>query len=309
MFELRLIAETIAELREKVILAATDLGLTVSAEYVIKVADPAEVPLPAPRTEVAEPAPKRRGRPPKAAARPVTPNNPETEQDEPRNSGSDDADDSIPEHMRDDLAPTSMEDAMSQLEGSLEGVEPYQDGEEVPEDVMRPISAEDPTETETAPPAEPEPATSEPATDASSDGPEALDSGLSADQENDFPPDFRAFIDNVESAETWEAVKIAMRDFYQSQTFKDMDHAAQNRVRANTAAVCMERKASGVLRGLPDQIDDLSYFRLWLEDQEDADAIKGTFATLQRSTQWKSAPEAMLNALRSAVNVRLEHLG
>lgn len=217
-------------------------------------------------------------------------------------------DDGIPEHMRDDVAPTSVEASISQL---VEGVEPMQEGEEAPEGILRP------TETGSALPVEPEPATSELAEPVLTDGPETSGSGQSAQPEaqtepeaapedtDSFPPDFRQLIDAVESAEDWGFVKSSMRGFYSSPTFKAMTPHAQNRVRANSWEVCAERRDRGLLAGLPDQAADLSAFRLWLEAQEDEEVIRGTRSVLGRSEQWKASSDDMRSAIDNATEARI----
>lgn len=220
------------------------------------------------------------------------------------------SDDGIPEHMRDDLAPSSVEASISEL---VEGVEPYREGDVMPEGVL-----DRPTETGSAPPAEPEPATSALAGPVLTDGPETSGSGQSAQPEGptepeavpedtaEFPADFQGFIDLVESATTWDQTKSAMRDFYNTETFKGMDATRQNKVRANTAIICMERRDEGLLKGLPDQIEDLSFFRLWLEAQFEVDVISGTRDLLYKSNQWAQASDVMKGAINKAVAARIE---
>lgn len=357
MYELKITAHTMTELRERVTELALDMGVTISQEYEVRLTAPVEVPLPEPRVETEE-KPKRKTKAEKAAeAQPVkktaeiehvdadvvetgrevdkshaspgevytlkgdvynNDNRRLTYKDGVRFSSVHKdsegkfteyaehapevkadgvgTDDGIPEHMRDDVAPASVEEAREELVS-------------IPDELDgRPTSAEAPTETESAPPVEPEPDTSEPVTDASQDGAETSDSGPSAEADESFPSEFAAFIDEVESAKTWDDVKASIRTFYQTQTFKEMSPERQNKVRANTAMVCTERREEGLLNGLPDQADDLSFFRLWLEAQYDRDAIEGTYFTLKTGGQWKAANDAMKGAIDNAVKAKLEAL-
>ncbi len=120
------------------------------------------------------------------------------------------------------------------------------------------------------------------------------------------PSDFQDFIDLVESAANWEQVKDAMKSFYRSETFKGMADSRQNKGRANTAQISMERRDEGLLTGLPDQASDITFFRVWIEAQFDKDAITGTFQLLQREAQWASANEATRKSIGEAVAARLE---
>lgn len=127
----------------------------------------------------------------------------------------------------------------------------------------------------------------------------------------DLPPEFQAYIDAVEAATTWVAVKAAMAAFWATDTFKAMSPAQQNKIRANTWDAVTE-KAIG---GLPDQAVDVSAFRLWIEWVEDADAIKGTLRVLEQEEGTPDAPgfakksDTFKAAVRTAVSDRLSALG
>lgn len=152
----------------------------------------------------------------------------------------------------------------------------------------RPTSPGADTETASAQPAEPEPATSEPATNASGDGGStAADSGQSAPAAGDGPPpEYAEYINAVDTAETWAAVKKAMGAFYNTDFFKGLSPEKQNRVRANTWGACVESKAEGVLQDLPDHAEEMTAFRLWLETITDPDVIIGTKNVLEKQPQW-----------------------
>lgn len=204
----------------------------------------------------------------------------------------------VPDIYNDDSGPRTIEE-------SVRGVEPMQDGEEAPEGILeRPTSAEDATETDGAPDAEPEPDTSEPATPASDDGPETSDSGPSAEAASEFDE----FVEAVESAPLWADVKKAMKQFFPTDAFRNLTPDRQNKIRASTWEACVERKGKGEMKDLPDHGQDVTAFRLWLEWIGDPDAINGTLYALQRGDQWKAAPEPTKKSLIDAVRARLEAL-
>lgn len=185
----------------------------------------------------------------------------------------------------------------------------------------RPTSQEVATATGGALDAGAEPDTSGRATDASTDGLAASDSGQSQEAEDDeddevidpepddeaesLPPEFEKFIDAVEAASTWQAVKAAMSEFWGTDLFKTMARDVQNRTRANVWATCLESSQAGKLK-LPDHADDVTAFRLWIEAQDDKDAIDGTLKVLERSDSWGAASESLHSAIYKAVKERLE---
>lgn len=124
------------------------------------------------------------------------------------------------------------------------------------------------------------------------------------EQGDDFPPEFKTYIETVESAADWVTVKKAMADFYTTALFKSWTLAAQNKVRASTWEIIQENKIPGV----PDQAQDVSAFRLWIEVQEDPEAIKGTFAVLQREPAYANKDDAFKQAMATNVQNRLAAL-
>ena len=202
-------------------------------------------------------------------------------------------DDGIPEHMRDENAPRSVEEAQA----------------EIP-----------PTQTAGVQPAESEPDTSETAMPASDDGaPPEVASGQSAPAGGDLRdhPDGKTFVDALTSAPDWDGVLVAMRVFWQTPLFKAFAPDKQNHIRASTWETCLERVRKGKLKSLPDHGADLTCFRLWLEwieDAEDfsaADAITGTLNALKTSDQWAAAEEKpyLREACETAAAARIKELG
>lgn len=214
-------------------------------------------------------------------------------------------DDGIPEHMRDDVAPASVEAALEQL---VEGVEPYQEGDEVPEGILdRPTSAEAPTETESAPPVEPEPDTSEPVTPASSDGQEASDSGPSASPAGSAPPELLKFGEDIEGCGSWDQAFEVMKAFFQSPFFKGLEESTQNKVRGRT----WENMKDLGNFPLPDPITHPQAFRLYLEAETDPEALAGSFVFLKKDkdAQWEGRSEPVRKVIEDAVARRLKEIG
>ena len=118
-----------------------------------------------------------------------------------------------------------------------------------------------------------------------------------------FPPEFTAYIDAVENASTFDEVKKAMATFYTSQVFKAMTPEQQNKIRANTWDTMLERKLK-----VPDHATDVSAFRLWIEAQEDVDAITGTLGVLEEAPGFASKEDAFKDGIRRAADRRREML-
>lgn len=130
--------------------------------------------------------------------------------------------------------------------------------------------------------------------------------GESDAQEDDggFPPEFQEYIDAIESAPTFADVKRAMQKFYNTDLFKSFAPDQQNKVRADTWGSLLERKIP-----LPDHASDVSAFRLWIEHEEDADAIQGTLRALELDEGFKAKEPSFKQAIRQAVANRIDHLG
>lgn len=109
------------------------------------------------------------------------------------------------------------------------------------------------------------------------------------------------YVDAVEAAKTWKEITDAMGILWATDFFKAKTLDQQNHIRATTWDYVTE------LPSRPDQADHPTAFRLWLETQDDPDAIEGTFRTLQNGAIWretmKDGPKADITL---AVKRRLE---
>lgn len=205
------------------------------------------------------------------------------------------AEEDIPEHMRDDVAPASVEDAQAELgryPGAIgEGEGKWNGG------------AEHPTETVSAPDAEPEPATSETATPASSDGPEASDSVPSAEAGEGWS--LERYGDAIENCGSWQEVLDTIKSVFASDFWNALTPTQQNSLRGKT---WLNLKEIGNF-AVPDPITSLSAFRLFIEAETDPEAISGGFTFLQKEPVWKNASDGNRTVLEKAVAARLEALG
>lgn len=166
-----------------------------------------------------------------------------------------------------------------------------------------------------APPAqEPETPESPPAASEARDPQEVFNERESARVEaeltaqSNLPAEMQTYIDAVESAKTFVEVKQAMITFFQTELFRDMDVHQQNHVRYQTWATLEDRKAEGDFNDLPDQATDVSAFRLWVEAQDDPEAITGTLAVLEKQPGFTSKDETMKAGIRKAAADRIAAL-
>lgn len=124
----------------------------------------------------------------------------------------------------------------------------------------------------------------------------------------DLPADFQTFVDAIETVPTFVEIKQAMAAFFQTPTFKGMPLDQQNHVRYQTWMTLVDRKTEGTFTDLPDQATDVSAFRLWVEAQDDPDAINGTLAVLEQQPAFASKDEAFKGGIRKAAADRIEGL-
>jgi hypothetical protein len=208
-------------------------------------------------------------------------------------------DDDIPEHMRD--GPSSIEEAREEYAAGVA-------------EAMGATEPERPTETASAPPAEAEPATSETAPPASAAGappetasgpsPQAEPSTPAEEAPATIPEPLEAYGDAIENCASWADVLDVLKGFIGSEFFKGLPPERQNRIRGATWGNLMD---IGNFK-LPDPVDSISAFRLWLEHQPDPDAINGTADVLKRGEAWENASEGARNQINNAVAVRLAAL-
>lgn len=121
-----------------------------------------------------------------------------------------------------------------------------------------------------------------------------------------LPADFQTFVDAIEAAETFAQVKLAIQAFWATPTFKTMPLDQQNHVRYQTWMTLVDRKTEGTFTDLPDQATDVSAFRLWVEAQDDAEAIQGTLAVLEQQPGFASKDDVFKDGIRKAAADRIE---
>lgn len=133
--------------------------------------------------------------------------------------------------------------------------------------------------------------------------PEEADEPIEEGDDEGFPPEFEAYIDKIEASALFAEVKAAMAEFYKSELFKGWPLERQNKVRATTWETAKENCSD-----LPDHGNDVSAFRLWIEWIDDADAIKGTLAVLEKAPTFDGKEPSFKDAIRKAAASRMERL-
>lgn len=110
------------------------------------------------------------------------------------------------------------------------------------------------------------------------------------------------FIMEMEEAKTWAGVLESMKWFFPSEEFKALSPEEQHAMRRTTWEC-----AEGV-DGLPDHAQDPQAFRLWIEAQDDADAITGTLAVLEHAEAFTILQPGSQDGIRRAAAGRVEAL-
>lgn len=161
--------------------------------------------------------------------------------------------------------------------------------------------------------AEPEPEEEEPDAEEETEGEAEVDAETQDDEDDEtqaeLPPEMETCIDALEAATTFEAVKAALRVFLATPLFRGLPNDQANHFRRNAWATIMDGRKAGNMLDLPDHAQDVSAFRLWLEAEEDPDAIKGTFDVLQRNAEYAEKNPVMKEGIEAAVMARLAVLG
>lgn len=128
---------------------------------------------------------------------------------------------------------------------------------------------------------------------------------IEPDEEEALPADFQTFVAAIEVAANFPEVKQALAAFFKTPTFQQMPTDQQNRIRYNTWMTLEDRKREGTFTDLPDQATDVSAFRLWVEAQDDAEAIQGTLAVLERQPAFAGKDDAFKDGIRKAAADRV----
>lgn len=116
------------------------------------------------------------------------------------------------------------------------------------------------------------------------------------------PPEFIAYTDAVEGAESFQAVKTALLAFQKTAVWPALSEAQANTLRRRTWEAVSERAWR------PDPLADISAFRLWIEAQDDPEAVDQGLCELESRDDFKSKPAAAKENVRGAVAARLRRL-
>ena len=122
-----------------------------------------------------------------------------------------------------------------------------------------------------------------------------------------LPPELQTYVDALEAAESWKAIKTAMGTFYKSKTFEALDEDGKNKIRRQTWPYVVDLQDLTPPEVI-DQAFDVSAFRLWIEYTSDPDAIDGTLPILAKSEEFAKLPDASQNGIRLAAKRRVDML-
>lgn len=122
-----------------------------------------------------------------------------------------------------------------------------------------------------------------------------------------LPPELQTYVDALEAAESWKAIKTAMGTFYKSATFEALDEDGKNKIRRQTWPYVVDLQDLTPPEVI-DQAFDVSAFRLWIEYTSDPDAIDGTLPILAKSEEFAKLPDASQNGIRLAAKRRVDML-
>lgn len=122
-----------------------------------------------------------------------------------------------------------------------------------------------------------------------------------------LPPELQTYVDALEAAESWKAIKTAMGTFYKSATFEALDEDGKNKIRRQTWPYVVDLQDLTPPEVI-DQAFDVSAFRLWIEYTSDPDAIDGTLPVLAKSEEFAKLPDASQNGIRLAAKRRVDML-
>lgn len=122
-----------------------------------------------------------------------------------------------------------------------------------------------------------------------------------------LPPELQTYVDALEAAESWKAIKTAMGTFYKSATFEALDEDGKNKIRRQTWPYVVDLQDLTPPEVI-DQASDVSAFRLWIEYTSDPDAIDGTLPILAKGEEFAKLPDASQNGIRLAAKRRVDML-
>ena len=128
-----------------------------------------------------------------------------------------------------------------------------------------------------------------------------------APDDEQLPPELDGYITAVEAARDFPAVKAALKTLMATQFWKDISNEQANRIRANTWQTMAETAETDGW-AIPDPAKDASAFRLWIEAQDDADAVMTMLAALESQPDFASKPDAFKEQIRAAAQGRVDAL-
>lgn len=119
-----------------------------------------------------------------------------------------------------------------------------------------------------------------------------------------LPPEVATYAAVVRSATDFKEVKRALADFQKTQSWKAMSNDEADEVRFNTWDIMVETGLAATL----DPATDISAFRLWIEWEEDPEAIEAMLSKLEDHPDFKAKPDNLKDNIRAATAKRLEAL-
>lgn len=114
-----------------------------------------------------------------------------------------------------------------------------------------------------------------------------------------------AMLAQVDAAKDFEAVKAAMVAARTNGTWAKLTEEHQNSLRADVWDSMVEHLFPG---DLPDHLTDVSAWRLWIEAQDDAEAVEDSLAKLEDSGSFQQQGDATKEVLRAAAYARINLL-
>ncbi len=118
---------------------------------------------------------------------------------------------------------------------------------------------------------------------------------------DEFPADFQAYIDAVEAAPDFASVKTALGILQKTQVWKDMTNEQCNKLRADSWGTMADKTGFP----LPDHRKDVSAFRMWMEDQEDAGKISTVLEGFFNDPEFQSKPQGLKDQIKAAAMDRI----
>ncbi|HKT53829.1 MAG TPA: hypothetical protein VJP88_05220 [Caulobacteraceae bacterium] len=231
------------------------------------------------------------------------PNPPEMKEPIGTDLGAEDAD-GVAQAMNATLAGDDLPDGLKEVAGNVPGeTESVPAAEASPDSSASATDASSASAAETSSPADTSAASESGASDAE---PEVIEAeGVEEQAADDLPPDLSAYIDKVEAARDFTTVKGALRDLMATEFWKGIANDQANRIRRNTWETMVEFFAP---EALPNPAKDASAFRLWIEAQDDPEAIDDMRNKLESDPDFAGKQVAFKEQIRGATQARIHAL-